>query len=80
MIANERVQAEVYRWFFGKISALKQITLDVNSKVITRNGEQEGAARLQTPTGTGAPAIIRCWPLSPKREGGQFLAAAGQCA
>ena len=23
MLANERVQAEIYRWFFGKITALK---------------------------------------------------------
>jgi hypothetical protein len=38
-LANERVQAEVYRWFFGKIGAWKQVTLDVDSTVITRNGE-----------------------------------------
>jgi hypothetical protein len=43
MLANERVQAEAYRWFFGKISALQRITLDVDSTVITRSGEQEGA-------------------------------------
>lgn len=45
MLANERVQAEAYRWFFGKLSALKRITLDIDSTVITRNGCQEGAAR-----------------------------------
>ena len=38
MLANERVQAEAYRWLFGKIAALKQVTLDVDSTVITRNG------------------------------------------
>lgn len=45
MLTNERVQAEVYRWFFGKIQTLKWVTLDIDSTVITRHGEQEGAAR-----------------------------------
>lgn len=49
MLANERVQAEAYRWFFGKIAALKQITLDIDSTVITRHGEQEGATRGYNP-------------------------------
>ena len=56
MLANERVQAEVYRWFFGKIGALKQVTLDVDSTVITRNGEQEGAARGYNPNRHGRPS------------------------
>lgn len=45
MLTNERVQAETYRWFFGKIGALKRVTLDVDSTVITRNGEHEDARR-----------------------------------
>jgi hypothetical protein len=49
MLSNERVQAEAYRWFFGKISALKRVTLDMDSTVITRNGEQAGAARGYNP-------------------------------
>lgn len=49
MLSNERVQAEAYRWFFGKISALNRVTLDMDSTVITRNGEQEGAARGYNP-------------------------------
>lgn len=49
MLTNERVQAEAYRWFFDKIGALKRVTLDVDSTVITRNGEQEGAARGYNP-------------------------------
>ena len=49
MLANERVQAESYRWFFDQISALKQVTLDVDSTVITRNGVQEGATRGYNP-------------------------------
>lgn len=49
MLTNERVQAEVYRWFFSKISALKNVTLDVDSTVITRNGQQEGAVRGYNP-------------------------------
>ena len=31
MLTNERVQAEAYRWLFSKISALSQVTLDVDS-------------------------------------------------
>ena len=49
MLTNERVQAEVYRWLFSKIPALKRITLDLDSTVITRNGEQEGAVRGYNP-------------------------------
>lgn len=49
MVANERVQAEAYRWFFGQISALKRVTLDVDSTVITRHGTQDGAARGYNP-------------------------------
>ena len=53
MLTNERVQAEAYRWFFGKVSALKRVTLDVDSTVIIRNGEQEGAARGYSPSRRG---------------------------
>lgn len=53
MLANERVQAEAYRWFFGKIGALKRVTLDVDSTVITRNGCQEGAVRGYNPNRHG---------------------------
>ena len=56
MLTNERVQAEAYRWFFGKINALQRITLDVDSTVITRNGEQEGAARGYNPSRHGRPS------------------------
>ena len=56
MLANERVQAEAYRWFFGKINALQRITLDVDSTVVTRNGEQEGAARGYNPNRHGRPS------------------------
>jgi len=62
-LTNERVQAEAYRWLFIKISALRQVTLDVDSTVVTRNGEQEGATRGYN---TAEPAITRSWPLSPK--------------
>jgi hypothetical protein len=53
MLANERVQAEAYRWLFGKIGALVRVTLDVDSTVITRNGEQEGAVRGYNPSKHG---------------------------
>ncbi len=56
MLANERVQAEAYRWFFGKIGALKRVTLDVDSTVITRNGAQEGATRGYNPGRRGRPS------------------------
>lgn len=49
MLDNERVQAEVYRWFFGQIRTLGRITLDLDSTVITRHGEQEGASRGYNP-------------------------------
>ena len=49
MPTNERVQAEAYRWFFGKIGALRRITLDIDSTVLTRHGEQEGATRGYNP-------------------------------
>ena len=56
MLANERVQAEAYRWLFDKISALQRITLDIDSTVITRNGEQEGATRGYNPNRRGRPS------------------------
>ena len=56
MLANERIQAEAYRWFFDKISTLKRITLDIDSTVITRNGEQEGAMRGYNPNRRGRPS------------------------
>lgn len=53
MLTNERVQAEVYRWFFGKISTLKHVTLDVDSTVMTRHGTQQGARRAYNPNRHG---------------------------
>lgn len=49
MLTNERVQMQMYRWFFGKIAALARVTLDLDSTVITRNGVQEGAVRGYNP-------------------------------
>jgi hypothetical protein len=56
MLANERVQAETYRWFFSQISTLKRVTLDVDSTVITRHGDQEGATRGYNPGRRGRPS------------------------
>ncbi len=56
MLANERVQAQVYRWFFGKIGAIKRVTLDVDSTVIARCGRQQGAARGYNPQRHGRPS------------------------
>jgi len=56
MLTNERVQAAAYRWLFGQIGALKQVTLDVDSTVLTRHGEQEGARRGYNPGRRGRPS------------------------
>jgi hypothetical protein len=52
-LTNERGQAPSYRGFFDKISALEPVTLDVDSTVITRNGEQQGAVRGYNPNKRG---------------------------
>ena len=56
MARNEEVQEAVYRWFFDKVSTLTRITLDMDSTVITRHGEQEGATRGYNPGKRGRPA------------------------
>lgn len=53
MLANERVLAESYRWVFGKLASLSRLTLDLDSTVVTRNGEQEGAGRGYNPAKHG---------------------------
>lgn len=53
MLANERVLAESYRWVFGKLASLSRLTLDLDSTVVTRNGEQEGASRGYNPAKHG---------------------------
>lgn len=53
MMRHERVQASVYRWFFDTVSTLPSITLDMDSTVITRHGEQQGAARGYNPNKRG---------------------------
>jgi Transposase DDE domain group 1 len=50
------VQAEAYRWFFGQVAALKRVTLDVDSTVITRHGSQDGAVRGYNPNRRGRPS------------------------
>ena len=49
MLTNERVQGNMYRWLFGKLPAMKSVTLDLDSTVVTRNGQQEGAHRGYNP-------------------------------
>lgn len=56
MARNEAVQETAYRWFFDKVSTLTRITLDVDSSVITRHGQQEGAARGYNPNRRGRPS------------------------
>lgn len=49
MLTNERVQAAAYDWLFARIKTLKRLTLDLDSTVITRYGEQAGASRGYNP-------------------------------
>jgi len=49
MLTNERVQGNMYRWLFGNLPYMKQVTLDLDSTVVTRNGRQEGACRGYNP-------------------------------
>lgn len=56
MMRHERVQASVYRWFFDTVSTLPSVTVDMDSSVITRHGEQQGAARGYTPNKRGRPS------------------------
>lgn len=53
MVKNEQIQASSYRWLFDYLPALSQVTLDLDSTVITRNGEQEGATRGYNPNKPG---------------------------
>ena len=81
MLTNERVQVEAYRWLFGKIPALKRVTLDLGSTVIYPQRRtarrqpwlQPRQARAGEPP--SAPGL-----RSRGAPGGQFLAAAGQRA
>ena len=50
---HEQVQAQIYRWFFDKFMTLPIITLDMDSTVITRHGQQEGAAKGYNPQKRG---------------------------
>lgn len=52
MARNEAVQQRIYRWLFERLS-INNLTLDVDSTVITRNGQQEGAARGYNPSKRG---------------------------
>lgn len=52
MARNEQVQAQIYCWLFDRLS-IDRLTLDVDSTVITRNGQQQGAARGYNPSKQG---------------------------
>ena len=52
MAKNEAVQEQIYRWLFDRLS-IDKLTMDVDSTVITRNGQQEGAARGYNPNKRG---------------------------
>ncbi|HEY9708404.1 MAG TPA: hypothetical protein V6D48_09405 [Oculatellaceae cyanobacterium] len=44
---NMRVFGQLYRWFFGNLY-VDGLTLDLDSTVMTRYGQQEGAARVES--------------------------------
>lgn len=52
MLRHERYKP-VSRWFFDTVSALLSITLDMDSTVITRHGQQQGTARGYSPNKRG---------------------------
>jgi hypothetical protein len=47
-----RIFGRMYRWFFDNLQ-LNHLTLDLDSTVMTRYGEQEGAARGYNPRKPG---------------------------
>lgn len=49
---NERVMGALYRWMFGRLR-LGGVTLDLDSTVMTRYGQQEGATRGYNPSKRG---------------------------
>ncbi len=49
---NERVLGALYRWLFAQL-AVDGLTLDLDSTVMTRYGQQDGAARGYNPTKPG---------------------------
>ncbi len=63
MLTNERVQMQMYSWLFGKLPGLANVTLDLDSTVVTRNGSQDGAGRGYIPAVTVGQVITRFWPL-----------------
>jgi hypothetical protein len=52
MAKNEAVQEEIYRWLFDRLS-IDKLTMDVDSTVITRNGQQQGATKGYNPNKRG---------------------------
>ena len=49
---NDRVMGRLYRWLFEQLS-VDHLTLDLDSTVMTRYGQQEGAARGYNPSKPG---------------------------
>lgn len=60
MAKNEAVQEQIYHWLFDRLS-IDRLTMDVDSSGITRNGQQEGAARGDNPNKRGRSSHHPCW-------------------
>lgn len=58
---NNRIFPELNEWFFKQIK-FDTLTLDVDSSVMTRYGEQEGSLKGYNPHKKGRDHIIRCLP------------------
>lgn len=52
---NQRVFSELYRWFFSEL-IFDNYTLDFDSTVMVREGEQEGASKGYNPKRAGRPS------------------------
>jgi hypothetical protein len=56
MLTNERVQGNMYRRLFDKLPSMKSVALDLDSTVVTRTRQQEGAGRGYNPARHGRPS------------------------
>lgn len=78
MARNEQVQEQIYRWFFDRLS-VDFLILDVDSTVITRCGQQQGATKCYNP---GKPGRNTHHPLlafiAESPQGSELLAAPRQ--
>jgi len=72
-----RVFSRLYRWFIDNLQ-VNYLTLDLDSTVMTRYGQQEGAARGYNPRKPGRCCVFHGnWTLSPRQTGQSERSDAG---